>query len=288
MELLSNIQPAYLASKELSKEQFLKLSSFITKCYGFKLPEIKKTTLKCRLLKRLRVLEMDDFDEYINYLFSKEGQSNEIMYMMDEVSTNKTDFFREIDHFNQLTETILSELTASMRLTDILKIWSAGCSSGEEAYTIAFTLEEFQEKNKTFDYKIYGTDISKRVVKKAVDAIYPEEKTAFIPEHIKRKYMLRSIDRNNPSVRIKPNLREKALFSRQNLMDTTYNVPNNLDIIFCRNVLIYFDNITQENVLRKLANKLKKDGYLFLGHSESIANMDLPLVRIKPTIFKKK
>jgi len=288
MEIQSNILSAFLTSKELSKEQFLKLSSFITKYYGFKLPEIKRTTLQCRLLKRLRALEMDDFDEYIAYLFSKEGQSNELMYMMDEVSTNKTDFFREIDHFNLLAETILFELTASMRIPETIKIWSAGCSSGEEAYTIAFTLEEFRENNKTFDYKIYGTDISKRVVKEAVEAIYSEEKVAIVPENIKRKYMLRSRDRDNPSVRIKPNLREKTLFNRQNLMDTSYNVPDNLDIIFCRNVLIYFDSVTQEKVLRKLLGKLKKDGYLFLGHSESIANMDLPLVRLKPTVFKKK
>lgn len=284
----SNTQSYEFTLQQLSGEEFIKLSSFISQAYGIKMSEAKKTTLQCRLQKRLRVLELDNFSDYLNYVFGKDGQENELIHMMDEVSTNKTDFFREIDHFNQLSKYILLELRAGMKRSEQLKIWSAGCSSGEEAYTIAFTIEEFQERYHAFDYKIYGTDISTKVIKQAINAIYHEEKVAVIPDEVKKKYMLKSKDMENLTVRVKPNIRERVSFFRQNFMDERYNVPDRMDMIFCRNVLIYFDSETQEKVLRKLLSKLKEGGYLFLGHSESITNMNLPLIRIKPTVFKKK
>ncbi len=280
--------PSVFNLQELTSKQFEKLSTFISEYYGIKMPEAKKTTLQCRLQRRLKILQLDNFNDYLEYVFSKNGQINELAHMMNEVSTNKTDFFREIDHFNQLSQNILSEITACLKPGESLKIWSAGCSSGEEAYTIAFTIEEFMERNYTIDYKIYGTDISTRVIKQASDAIYQEEKVAVVPKEIKKKYMLRSKDRELSTVRVKPNIRDRVSFSRLNLMDNQYYVPADMDIIFCRNVLIYFDTITQEKVLRKLLGKLKKGGYLFIGHSESITSMDLPLLRIKPTVFKKK
>jgi len=288
MQTNSITSSSVFSLEQLNSKQFMKLSSFISQYYGIKMPEAKKTTLQCRLQRRLKTLQIDNFNEYLDYVFSKDGQMNELTHMMNEVSTNKTDFFRENDHFIQLTNKILPELTIDGESEEPLKIWSAGCSSGEEAYTIAFTIEEFQRNNYPVDYKIYGTDISTRVVKQATDAIYNEEKVEVVPKEIKNKYMLKSKDRENSTVRIKPNIRKKVSFSRLNLMDKQYYVPGNMDIIFCRNVLIYFDAETQEMVLRNLLNKLKKGGYLFLGHSESITNMSLPLIRIKPTLFKKK
>jgi chemotaxis protein methyltransferase CheR len=284
----STISPSVFTTQQLSNNQFIKLAAFISNNYGIKMPENKKTTLQCRLQKRLKTLQIDNFSDYLDYVYSKEGQVNELMHMMDEVSTNKTDFFRENDHFIYLTKKVLPELTANMKATETFTIWSAGSSSGEEAYTIAFTLEEFQARNYSFDYKIFGTDISNRIIKQAVDAIYPEEKVEIIPVDLKKKYLLKSKNRENPTVRVKSKIRKKVTFNRQNLMEKQYNVPGDMDIIFCRNVLIYFNHETQERVLRKLVSKLKKGGYLFLGHSESITNMDLPLIRIKPTVFKKK
>lgn len=272
---------------QLTQKQFEKLSSYIFNHYGIKMPQEKKVTLQCRLQKRLRDLQLDNFSDYIDYVFSAEGQSNEVVHMIDTVCTNKTEFFRESEHFKILTNSILYEIINHPQFKEPLNIWSAGCSSGEEAYTIAIVTEEFQEKNRSFKYIIYGSDISSKIIRQATEAIYSEERTIGIPLVMKRKYLLRSKDREKSKVRIKPSIRSKTVFRRQNLIDEKYDVPGNLDIIFCRNVLIYFNRPTQETVLKKLVNKLKVGGYLFLGHSESIIGMNLPLLRIKPTIFKK-
>lgn len=272
---------------QLSQKQFEKLSSYIFDYYGIKMPQEKKFILQCRLQKRLRELHLSDYNDYVDYIFSEEGQNKEVIHMIDAVSTNKTDFFRESEHFDTLSESILYEIIDNPGFREPMNIWSAGCSSGEEVYTIAIVLEEFQEKSRTFNYRIYGTDISNRIIRQASDAIYPEAKIDEIPVEIKRKYFLKSKDQNPPRVRIKPQLRNKTVFNRQNLMNDKYNIPNNLDIIFCRNVLIYFSRPTQEIVLKKLISKLRSGGYLFLGHSESITGMDLSVLRIKPTIFRK-
>lgn len=250
------------------------------------MPPVKKVMLQSRLQKRLRELNLSSFKEYIDYVFSKEGLNNEIIHMLDVVSTNKTDFFREPVHFDFLTQTALPELTQGSR-NRMLKVWSAGCSSGEEPYTIAIVMADFAEKNPGFDYSIIGTDISTQILQKAVDAVYKEDRVSIIPLETKRKYFLKSKERLNPTVKVGPNLRKKVRFGRLNFMDNYYDIPETFDIVFCRNVLIYFDRETQEKVIQKLCDKLRPDGYFFLGHSESIMNMQVPLKQVKPTIFKR-
>jgi len=245
--------------------------------------------LQSRLHKRLRELNMTNYKQYVEYVFSKEGQQTEIIQMMDMVSTNKTDFFREPVHFEYLHSTVLPELLFNNR-NRYLKIWSAGCSSGEEPYTIAMSLNEFfiQNPANSFEYSILATDISTRMLKSAVEGIYKEERIETLPLNLKKRYLLRSKDRNSPTIRIIPDLRRKVTFQRLNFMDSFYNVPDNFDIIFCRNVLIYFDRDTQERVINRLATKLKTNGYFFLGHSESITNFDVPLIQLRPTIFRRR
>ena len=143
------------------------------------------------------------------------------------------------------------------------------------------------EGKRPFDYHILGTDISTRIIEKARLAVYPLDRVDVIPLAQKKKYLLRGKDLENPTVRIVPELRSKTLFKRLNLMDNSYDVPKDFDLIFCRNVLIYFDRETQENVINKLCNQLKKGGYFFLGHSESISGYDVPLKQIKPTMYQK-
>ena len=271
---------------ELSPDDFNKLSSFIYNESGIKMPPIKRIMLQSRLQKRLKELKMTSFKEYCNYIFSKEGLNNEIIHMLDVVSTNKTDFFREPVHFDFLTSTVLPELVSASKHRNI-KIWSAGCSSGEEPYTIAIVLFEFMEKNPTLDFSILGTDISTKILQKAIDAVYKDERVQGIPLELKRKYFLRSKDRENPSVKMSAQLRNKVRFDRLNFMDNSYGIYESFDIVFCRNVLIYFDRETQEKVINKICTKINTGGYFFLGHSESIMNMNLPLQQIKPTIFQK-
>jgi chemotaxis protein methyltransferase CheR len=207
--------------------------------------------------------------------------------MIDTVTTNKTDFFRESSHFDFLTQHALPELCEGYSGYKEMNVWSAGCSSGEEVYTLAMVLNEFTEKVSGIDYRVTGTDISLTMLAKAAEAVYTEERIADIPMWLRKKYLLRSKDRMKQTIRINAGIRAKTDFNRLNLMDEKYEMHNNFDIIFCRNVLIYFDKPTQCMVINKLAERLKPGGYLFLGHAETVSSMQLPLVAVQPTILKK-
>lgn len=270
----------------LNDADFTKLSNFIYVNYGIKLPISKKIMLQSRLVSRLKINGIRSYADYTKYVLSGEASESEIVNMIDLVSTNKTDFYRESAHFDFMKEVILPDFIASDS-NQPLKIWSSASSSGEEAYTIAIVISEFIENNRKIDFEILGTDISSRILDKAKMGIYPMDRVDVIPLSQKKKYLLRSKDQENPMVRIVPQLRAKTRFQRLNLMDPAYNVPKDFDIIFCRNVLIYFDRETQERVINKLCMHLKKGGYFFLGHSESISGIDVPLKPLKPTMFVK-
>lgn len=266
----------------LSPRQFDLLSSFIYENYGIKMPQVKKTLLQCRLQKRLRVLQMNDFDRYIDYVFSPEGVEKELQHMTDVVTTNKTDFFREPAHFDFLNSLDWQQFMGGDPATKVVKAWSSACSSGEEPYTLAMVLQELK-----LQYQILASDLSTEVLQKAAAAIYASEKTAPVPFGLKQKYLLKHKDPKNPVHRIIPELRKKVLFRHMNLMDDYYDIQHKFDLIFCRNVLIYFDRKTQENVIRKLCSHLREGGYLFIGHSESLNDLRLPLTQLKSTIFRK-
>jgi chemotaxis protein methyltransferase CheR len=271
---------------KLSMTEFRKLSEFIYREYGIKLPDVKKTMLEGRLQKRLKANSITTFKDYVDFVFSDEGKKKELIHMIDVVTTNKTDFFREPAHFDYLTEVALPEILKDGSRKN-LKIWSAGCSSGEEPYTIAMVFEEFKEDHPLLDYQIFASDISTRILQDAVNAVYKMEKVAPVPMYLKKKYLLKSKNPDLRTVRIVPKLRNKVRYGRINFMDASYPIEEKFDIIFCRNVIIYFDRKTQEEVINKLARNLKTGGYFFLGHSESIANMNVPLRNMKPTIFRK-
>ncbi|MEA3504099.1 MAG: CheR family methyltransferase [Bacteroidota bacterium] len=173
----------------MSKKDFNRLSEFITFKFGIKLPENKKVLLESRLRKRVLELGFESYSQYTNHLFTDDGLQNEIVEMIDRVSTNKTDFFREEQHFYFLKENILPRFYKNTP-NKKFKVWSAGCSSGEEAYTIAIVLEEFALENVGFDYEIMGTDISQSVLKKSAVAVYPEKRIDDISLSIKKKYFL--------------------------------------------------------------------------------------------------
>lgn len=271
----------------LEDKEYKQLSSFILNQFGIKLPPNKKTLLQCRLQKRLKTLNYQSFKEYTNYIFSATGLKEEVYNMIDAVSTNKTDFFREPVHFDFL---LGQGLTTYLKLSgkNKLSVWSAGCSSGEEPYTLGMILMEFASTKSDFDFKILATDISKRVLQHAVDGIYQVEKTQIIPYDLKMKYLLKGINSCENRVRIIPELRNKVEFRRYNLLSTDFSSNGKFDIIFCRNVLIYFEREVQYRILKQFCSILNNGGYLFLGHSESITGYSLPLNQIRPTIFEKK
>ncbi len=281
--LSSNVSRIFDA--ELTEAEFKKLSAFIQSNYGIKMPPEKKIMLQSRLQKRLRTLEMNSYAEYIDYVFGKTG-NQEIIMMMDVVSTNKTDFFREPGHFAFLVDKVLPEYYKNNK-SKLFKVWSAGCSSGEEPYTLAMVLSEFATQNPGFDYMIFGTDLSTHVLQKAKAAIYEDKRVEVVPMEYKRKYLLKSKDSDKHLVRIVPELRRRLKLKRLNFMDNDYAVTETFDVIFCRNVLIYFDRQNQENVITKLCRNLHPDGFFFLGHSESIAGINVPLKHIQPTVYRK-
>jgi chemotaxis protein methyltransferase CheR len=202
------------------------------------------------------------------------------------VTTNKTDFFREPDHFDYLTRTVLPDWCLRHEGAR-LNIWSAGCSSGEEPYTLAMVLSEYAVSHPGFDFRILATDISTRVLEKAKAAIYPEALVEPVPMNLKKKYLLRSKDRSSGMVRIVPELREKVRFRRLNFMDQDFGMRDQLDIIFCRNVIIYFDRPTQEKLLQRFHRQMKPGAFIFMGHSETLSGLNVPLTSVYPTVYRK-
>mgnify|MGYP006274738761 CR=1 FL=1 len=281
-----DLQLPKMEKVHLSDEDFNRISRFVTSNYGIKLPYEKKIMVEGRLQKRLRATQKKSFEEYTQWVLSEEGKY-ELISMIDAISTNKTDFFREASHFDYMKNELLPSLSLSGKRD--VKIWSSAASSGEELYTIAITMEEYnRESNKSpLEYSIHGTDISTQVLKNAVSAVYPFDRIRQLPLELRHKYFLKSKDANQNTVRVIPRLRKKCTYSRLNLIDDEYTINGEFDIIFCRNVLIYFDQFNQEKVINKLCRKLKVGGYFFLGHSESILGKNVPLKQIKPTIYKR-
>lgn len=281
----------YLSRVRLNDREFNRLSEFIQREFGIKMPPAKKTLLESRLQKRLKFLRLKSFGAYCDYIFSHEDMDEEIVNMMDLVTTNKTDFFREADHFDLLINSVVPELLknagAGVRKTFI--VWSAGCSTGEEPYTLAMVLSEFATRfpGLGFDYLIIATDLSSRVVEIASKGIYKSDRVEPVSMEMRRKYLLKSKEREKDLVRVVPELRQHVRFRRLNFMDTDYGFRETMDVIFCRNVFIYFDKETQERLLGRLCKNLAAGGYLFLGHSETVTGLDLPLTRVAPSVYRK-
>ena len=269
----------------MDEESFTRLSTYVTREYGIKLPLGKKSMLESRLNRKVKSLGLATYREFLDFIFAEQQGRSELLQVIDLITTNKTDFFREPAHFQFLTGQFLAPYLNEGNRRSV-KIWSAGCSSGEEPYTIIMALEEFRKQQADFTYSILASDVSTRVIQAAHQGIYDIEKTAPIPLDMKRRYFLKSV--TNPNiVRVKPEFRKKIQFRRINFMDNEFGIlKSDLDIIFCRNVLIYFDKVTQERVINKFCSLLRPGGLLFLGHSESIIGMDLPLIQLQPTVYK--
>jgi chemotaxis protein methyltransferase CheR len=275
-----------MSSISLSEEQFRRLSRFIEGEVGIKMPPAKRIMLESRLQKRLRALQLESFDEYVAHVFDHDG--DEIIHMIDVVTTNKTDFFREADHFAYLRDHILPEqFSAGWGDAEPLKAWSAASSTGEEAYTLAIVLAEFRRANPRFDFRILGTDISTAVLATARKGVYPANRVNPVETALRKRYFLRSRDSVADLVRVKPVLRQRTAFHRMNLMAPAFPIRDRFHLIFCRNVIIYFDRPRQEELLRKLYDYLVPGGYLFLGHSETLAGIDLPVESVAPTVYRR-
>lgn len=271
----------------LSSRDFATLRSFIYTEAGICLSAEKKTMLEVRLKRRLRELHLESYRQYCDYLLGEEGLKEEKTAFLNVVTTNKTDFFREPGHFEFLQQRALPEMAARFANARPALVWSAGCSSGEEPYTLAMVLSEFCEARPGFRFGVLATDLSTRVLEKAEVGIYSTEDVEPVAPLLRRKYLLRSRERGSDRVRIVPELRKLVEFRRLNFMDNDYGLPQKADAIFCRNVIIYFDRPTQERILGRLCRYLEPGGYLFVGHSETLHEMQLPLEAVGPALYRK-
>jgi chemotaxis protein methyltransferase CheR len=281
----SSPSPQPHGSDPMSKRNFARLAAYIYDYSGIKMPESKKTMLEGRLRRRQRAAGAQTLDEYCDYIFAAENLAEEGLSLINAVTTNKTDFFREPGHFDYLSKVILPEMTA--RGVRSIRAWSAACSTGPEPYTLAMVLDDHAETHGGPAYGILATDLDTDVLETARSGIYPRELVDPVPDALQRKYVMFPRDAARRDVRMVPALRSAIGFARLNLMDDRYPVGEPMHLVFCRNVLIYFDKPTQKQVVSRLVDCLKPGGYLFLGHSESITGHDLPLTQVANTVFRK-
>jgi chemotaxis protein methyltransferase CheR len=271
----------------ISSRDYKRLCDLIYAKAGIHLGTHKKTMLEARIRRRLRDLDLSSYGEYCDYLFGRNGLKEEIVPLIDVVTTNKTDFFREARHFNFLVETALPNLMARYGGAEQFLVWSAGCSTGEEPYTLAMVLSEYAQAHPGFCFRILATDISTTVLEKARMGVYTSDVVETVPAMLRTKYFMRSRDPASRQMRVVPELRRLIEFRRLNFMDAEYGIHEKMDAIFCRNVIIYFDRPTQERLLRKLTSNLAPRGYMFVGHAESLHDMDLPLEPVAPALYRR-
>jgi chemotaxis protein methyltransferase CheR len=271
----------------LSDRNFARLSELVYRVCGINLTAKKKGMVDGRLRRRMRSIDIVSINDYCQFLFEGGPASDiELVYLVDAVTTNKTDFFREPAHFVFLQNCVFPSWRAEGRHR--AKIWSAASSTGAEAYTIAMVTDDFYRQGGSMDYRIVASDICTDVLEKGNQALYPDSMLEPIPEEFRRRYVLVPKDMQRHEFRIVAALRSRVSFQRLNLMDDRYAFDRDFDLIFLRNVLIYFDRPTQERVLAKLCDHLRSGGYLFLGHSESLVASKFPVDMVANTIFRRR
>jgi len=274
-------------NESLSKADFDRLRSLIYDESGISLSSDKKTMMEIRLKRRLVSLDISSFAEYCDCVFAPHSGEAELVHLIDAITTNKTDFFREAGHFDYLVSKALPDLAARQGASRKSLVWSAGCSTGEEPYTLAMVLSEYSQDLPGFRFGVLATDICTDVLAKAAMGIFKSEVVRPVPQSLQRKYFMRSRDPESDKLRIVPEVRALVEFRRVNFMDADFGLPEQPEIIFCRNVIIYFDRQTQIRILAKLIRQLVPGGYFFAGHSESLQGMDLPLVPVAPSVYRK-
>ena len=248
----------------------------------------KQELVAGRINKRLRHLGMGGYEDYCAFLQSGEGHE-ELRNLIDAISTNYTFFFREGKHFAFLRETILPglETRTGRRSGRQFQVWSAACSSGEEPYSLAICLDDFFSRRDGWDWEVAATDISTRMLSKADAGIYEEDQVKLPNPEWLRRYFQRGFNRFSGHYRVKQELREKVRFYPMNLFQARYPFPAGFHVIFCRNVMIYFDRPTQQQLIQRLIEYLAPEGFLMIGPSESLIGIKHALHYVQPSIYQK-
>jgi len=269
---------------KFTDKHFNWISALVMDKTGINLTEKKRELVYGRLARRLRKLNIDNFDEYLDLL--KENSEAEMIDFVNSITTNLTSFYREKHHFEYLSDTVLKYLQKQRRQEKRIRIWSAGCSTGEEPYTIAMTLYESIPNIKSWDVKILATDIDTDVLAIASAGVYQKKRISDVSDAQFKKWFLKSSREDSENIKINPKLRELITFKQLNLMEN-WPMKGQFDVLFCRNVVIYFNKQTQRMLFDRFANILKSDGHMFIGHSESLNSVTDRFNLIGKTIHQK-
>jgi chemotaxis protein methyltransferase CheR len=278
---------AYVVHNSISAEAYQFIADKVYTHSRIRLGPDKQALVTGRLAKRLRQLNLDSFEQYCELLQSRQGPE-ELGPLVDLISTNHTHFFREVQHLDFLRDHALPEWkqrTGRSRAT--FRFWSAACSSGEEPYSVAIVLAEFARQHGTYDWVIEASDISSRILERAQNGIYPEDRLQTLQPEWRSRYFQKGVGEYAGFYRVKDALREHMKFHRMNLLQGEYPVAPNQDVIFCRNVMIYFDHPTQQELVGRLVQQLAPEGYLVVGHSESLLGVKHPLKSVKPGVYRR-
>ncbi len=270
---------AHPTSEVLSPAEFNKIGELAFRTCGIELKDGKQQLVQARLGKKIRQGNFASFDEYYRHVVA-DATGLELTALLDALTTNFTSFLREATHFDFLRKTILPDLHGGIR------VWSAACSTGEEPFTIAFSLLEELGMGDAARIEILASDLSSRVLETAGRGAYQADRFSGCPKEWLRKYLLRGSERWEGWYRIKPEVRRLVEFRRINLMET-FEARKRFHVIFCRNVMIYFDKETQAQLVNRLAACLEPGGYLLIGHSESLTGLAHPYQYIKPAVYRK-
>ena len=271
---------------EFTRKDFAQLGALVNKHAGIVVTEEKFDMFYSRLVRRVRALGLANFKDYCSYLH-KNIAGEEFTHFINAITTNLTSFFREDHHFEYLSNTVIPHLLRTNVSTHRIRFWSAGCSTGEEPYSLAMVLREAIPVESDWDVKILATDIDSNVLNTAAEGRYKDERIAGLTEARKRKWFLKGKGANEGVVAVHPSLRNMIQFNRLNLMDESWPMKGGFDVIFCRNVVIYFDAPTKLRLIERYVNKLHSKGHLFIGHSETIHQLTDQLEPLGHTIYQK-
>ncbi len=280
-------EPAAMGEEKefhFTDKDFSQIRSFVKQKTGINLSEGKRTMIYSRLVRRLRQLDLRKFSDYLAIV--RDDNSGELVNFINAVTTNLTAFFREPHHFEYLKKTVIPRLLEKNATTRRMRIWSAGCSTGEEPYSLAMTLLSSISDIDSWDVKLLATDLDTNVLQHASNGVYEQQRVEGIDSGLLRRYFLKGRGEHVGSMRVADRVRQLITFKQLNLMEA-WPMKGPFDFIFCRNVVIYFDKDTQRQLVSRYADLTAADGHLFLGHSESLFKVSDRYKLIGQTIYQK-
>lgn len=270
---------------DFTDADFERVRGMVYQHAGIQLSDVKRDLVYSRLARRVRALNFREFDAYLDHV--ETGADGEFTEFLNAITTNLTSFFRERHHFDALRKTMLPQLMAARAQSRRLRIWSAGCSTGEEPYSIAMTLRDVVPDGKGWDARILATDLDTNVLAHAREGIYNADRMGQLPESTVRRWFRRGRGEHTSKVRVAPELQQLITFNQLNLMEP-WPMRGRFDVIFCRNVVIYFDKITQAKLFERFADMLSDDGFLIVGHSETLYRVTERFELMGQTIYRKR